>query len=457
MHYTLAVTSCDRHDLLRRTLQSFSDCVNVNPAETVIVEDGPRPRPAWLDEFFPRLGRVKWINNDRRMGQAYTIDRLYAELKTEFIFWCEDDWEFHESGFLAKSHAILTANPNISMVALRSDWNHPLVDDPRGFKIAEPYWGGVWGGTCWNPGLRRLSDFKRFGSYGRHVGYGTHGLGHEQIWSKLHLDSGYRIAALPHHCSHIGNDRSKAIEPLETRPPKLLIAIPVCHKFEYGRWESEQSPHYDPKNTPYGSDIHISGANPRVAAIRDTWWKDVAAFSPFVEARFFYGAPHNRAPLADEVFLDVPDDYEHLPNKTQAICKWALENGFDYVFKCDDDTAVYVERLVLEVMLNRFDYAGLMHENVCTGGPGYFLSKRAMRHVATAGKPDFWAEDVWVCHVLTRNNINGCYLPGHTAGWSAHWVWPNGYDKTKLSPETVTLHAVQPDMMRTWYKERNNG
>ena len=456
MQYTLAVTSCDRHDLLRRTLSSFIECVNVNPVETIILEDGPAPEPAWLKDFFPRLGKVRWINNGERMGQSYSIDRLYSEIKTELIFWCEDDWLFHEGNFLSRSAAILTAHPKISMVALRSDWNHPLVDDPRGFKIAEPYWGGVWGGTCWNPGLRRMSDYRRYGSYGRHVGYGTHGLGHEQTWSKRHLDDGFRIAALPAHCYHIGGERSKAIEQLERKMPRLLIAIPACHKFEYGRWESRQSPHYDPKNEPYCEDIHISGPNPRIQAVRDTWWRDVNVFPNF-EAKFFYGEPHNRAPLADEIFLDIPDDYGALPQKTQAICKWALENGFDYLYKCDDDTAVYVDGLAQELLQFRFDYAGFTHSNVCTGGPGYFLSKRAMHVVAHAGKPDFWAEDVWVSKVLGLRNIQPLHLPGHTPGFAAHWIWPNGFDKTKLAPGVVTLHAVQPETMRTWYRERDNG
>jgi hypothetical protein len=429
--------------------------------ETIILEDGPREKPAFFDRLFPRFGKVKWIKNGDRRGQSYSIDRLYSEIHEEYIFWCEDDWEFTESYFLQPSKQILDANPDISMVALRSDWNHPLVEDPRGFKIAEPYWGGVWGGTCWNPGLRRLSDYRRFGSYGRHVGYGTHGLGHEQKWSKLHLDSGYRIAVLPNHCHHIGEQRSKAIEQLDVRLPKILVAIPACREFNYGKWESRQSPHYDPANEPYCEDIHISGPNPRIAAVRETWFKDLEGFSHHVTGKFFYGRPTNAGGLyapADSVFLQVDDDYAHLPHKTQAICRWALENGFDYVFKCDDDTAVYVERLVLELLENpNLEYGGCLNGETCTGGPGYFLGKRAMRAVVDAGTPDFWAEDVWVSQVLARKNIYGTSLPGHNAAWAVHWVWPKEFDKSKLSSDIVTLHAVQPDMMRTWYTERNNG
>lgn len=453
MTYTLAITSCGRHDLLLQTITSFLQCVQNNPTETIILEDGPAPAPAWLDTLKPKLGNVRWINNVERMGQSYSIDRLYSEIKTELIFWCEDDWEFHESGFLNASFAILRDHPEISMVALRSDWNHPYVQQ-NGLLIAEPYWMGVWGGTCWNPGLRRLSDYKRFGSYGKHVGYGVEGLSHEKDWSKLHLDQGYRIAALPRHCRHIGGGRSRAIEPVR-RIPRILIAVPACEKFDYGRWESSESPHYNPAHPAYGTDIHVSGDNPRVDAVRNTWFRDVEVFGDRVVARFFYGRPGPRTPSADSVLLDVEDNYAALPAKTRAICEWALANDFDYVFKCDDDTAVYVDRLVREVLEHRFDYAGYTHCNVCTGGPGYFLSRRGMRAVVVGGTADHWAEDVWTSKCVTADRINPCHLSGHTPGYAAHWIWPNGFDPKILNNDIVTLHAVQPEVMREWYEHKN--
>lgn len=468
MNYTLAVTSCGRHDLLRRTLQSFCDCVAQNPFETVILEDGPAEAPAWLAELKPRLGRVRWLNNPERMGQSYSIDRLYSNLSTEYIFWCEDDWEFHESNFLRPSFDILRDHPEISMVALRSDWNHPTVaatfarsESYAGtvFEIAEPYWAGVWGGTCWNPGLRRLSDFKRFGSYGRHVGYGTHGLGHEQQWSKLHLDLGYRIAVLPRHCRHTGGGRSRAIEPVEAKLPKILIAVPACREFNYGRWESEQSPRYNQatawEGRPYGTDIHISGPNPRIEAVRETWFRDVGAFERHVDARFFFGRDSGEM-AADEVSLPVRDDYASLAHKTIAICKWALDHGYDYLAKFDDDSIVYIDRLVREILDNRnMDYGGYCNANIVSGGPGYILSRRAMQAVATFA-PDHWAEDVTVGICLERARITPVFLSEHRPGFKAHWYFNEGFDPKKLDENIVSAHAVQPEMMRLWHQYKNS-
>jgi hypothetical protein len=464
MTFTLAVTSCDRHDLLKRTLDSFVNTTSLNPHETIIFEDSDKERPSFLDTYGVRLGKVRFISGGRRRGQAYAIDRLYSEVKTEYVFHTEDDWEFHESGFIPASFNLLCSNPDLSMVALRSDWNHPLIDDPksRGFKIAEPYWGKVWGGTCWNPGLRRLSDFKKFGNYGRHVGYGTNGLGHEAKWSTIHLDAGFRIACLPSYVRHIGDNRSRAIEPIPVTLPRILIAVPACQQLDYGAWESEQSPKFDRakayRGEAYGTDIHISGPNPRVDAVRGTWFKDTAAHEHHATARFFYGKPFVGEPKADEVLLDVGSDYASLPLRTQAICKYALEQGYDYLYKCDDDTAVYVDRLVREIMDGICgDYAGCLNDNVCTGGPGYITSRRGMAAVAKAGTPDHWAEDCWVAKVMGNNSIYPVSLPTHLPGYMAHWYFPAGYTrdtaKEKLKHDTVAFHAVQPEVMRDWHKD----
>lgn len=41
-------------------------------------------------------------------------------IKTDYIFHCEEDWEFYDSGFIEKSLEILESNHKISVVKLRS-------------------------------------------------------------------------------------------------------------------------------------------------------------------------------------------------------------------------------------------------------------------------------------------------------------------------------------------------
>jgi hypothetical protein len=458
---TMVVTSCDRHDLLKKTLESFYQTTDVEPQVLIVIEDSNAPMPDFLKDFVWRQRNLIWLTNETRCGQIYSIDRAYAEVKTDYIFHCEDDWEFVlRDNWMRESKEILDKYPTILQVSLRGDtgWHQLINWPPYPFKIAMPGWHGHWGGISFNPGLRRTADYKKIGSYGRHVAYGTHGLGHEVQLSRKLLDEGYRIADLNRTIVvHTGGSRSRAIEPLPLMP-KLLIAIPACHKFEYGRWESEQSPHYDPatawEGRPYGTDIHISGKNDRIDAVRETWAKDIEPFKEHITLKFFYGEPHHRQPLSDEVFLQgVGDDYAALPLKTIAIAKYVVENGYDFVFKGDDDTAVYIDKLVRELIENRFDYAGYCNGNVCSGGPGYFLSRRACAILAAqGGSPDHWAEDVWTSKVLGHNRITPYILGGHRPGFVAHWFFGDTFDPSKLADDIVTMHAVQPEVMRAWHE-----
>jgi hypothetical protein len=272
------------------------------------------------------------------------------------------------------------------------------------------------------------------------------------------LDRGFRIADLNRPIVvHIGGARSRAVEPLKELP-KVLIAIPVCHKYVYGKWESANSPHFNPANAynghAYGTDIHISEDNDRVAALRDTWLKDIVPFNVHLEYKLFYGQPHTRPALPDEVYLSCPDDYEHLPDKTVAICRWAAEQDkYDYIFKCDDDTGVYVDRLVQELMTNRFDYAGYTHSNICTGGTGYWLSRRAYKEIARNGLQDHWAEDVTVGKIMSHANIYPLHLDTHRSGRQDHWFWKDGYDPKVDMDGISTFHAVRPADMRAWHAE----
>lgn len=212
MPYTLAVTSCARHDLLERTLVSFYTTCDELPHETIIFEDGGTPAPAWLPKG------IKWLQGGERRGQVRAVDGLYEEVKTDEIFHCEDDWLFRPSAksarYIERSREILDRWRSVIMVSLRGDsgW-HPLELRPGydALRIARPDWDG-WGGFAFNPGLRRRADWKCIGSYGQHV---THGLRaeHERQLSMLYHRMGYVIADLGENLIwHQGDGRSKLDE-----------------------------------------------------------------------------------------------------------------------------------------------------------------------------------------------------------------------------------------------------
>lgn len=223
---TLVVTSCDRHDLLERTLRSFGKFNDYPLEETIVVEDTANlAAPAWFAELavaHPNFGPMTWITNEKREGQIFAIDRAYALVKTPYIFHCEDDWEFFRGDFIGPSKCLLESYPKIFTVSLyaTSCYGHPLAHDSLfPVPIQQPYWCEGWGGFNFNPGLRRMADYQEIcgGAYGNVCGYKMTGLTHELKLSRKHLDLGFRVSTLVGgldqqrpYVTHIGAGRSRA-------------------------------------------------------------------------------------------------------------------------------------------------------------------------------------------------------------------------------------------------------
>ena len=168
---------------------------------------------------------------------------------------------------------------------------------------------------------------------------------------------------------------------------KLLIAISSCGDFE---------------------------SNGNNQALRDTWLKDAIRLG--VPYKFFFGVGQGGPELGDSVILhDVPDDYGHLTYKTRASLRWAHAEGYDFVFRCFPDTYVRVDRL-LACGFEQFDYLGDFRgevagpPNYASGGPGYWLSRKAFSFLIDApvlgvwrDEITSWAEDLWTGQVLGRH------------------------------------------------------
>lgn len=169
----------------------------------------------------------------------------------------------------------------------------------------------------------------------------------------------------------------------------------------------------------------------RADGIRNSWLK---LLPPSYRALFIHGRPGQPERIeGDCLFLDCPESYETLPQKTHAFLQYAVSHlPFDYVFKTDDDTYLDLERFI-SFDKQDADYIGQFREQpvaeigktwhygkctdkafevpyerpfVCawaTGG-GYFLSRRAAQ--IAAGKTlhtfaDSLFEDMMVGEALT--------------------------------------------------------
>jgi len=120
------------------------------------------------------------------------------------------------------------------------------------------------------------------------------------------------------------------------------------------------------------------------------------------------GNPFTYSPQVDEIILPVPDDYAHLGYKVRGQQRWALDQGFDYIFQIGSDIYIDLSRL-MSSGFESFDYSGVAGFHPAAGGSyagggGYWLSRKAMQFVV--GQPlTFWAEDLWVGSIMRRNGI----------------------------------------------------
>ena len=110
--------------------------------------------------------------------------------------------------------------------------------------------------------------------------------------------------------------------------------------------------------------------------------------------------------------LGVIDDRVHLPDKTRAICLYALAHNYDWLMIVDDDVLIWPERLKVPtqgdywgVVLNSGDPNREAPRPFCTGS-FYWLSRKAIALIAAAPlDPQQLAEDQWVAAVLRSHDI----------------------------------------------------
>jgi len=107
---TFTLTACGRPDLLERTMDSFFK-FNTYPIKRYkIIDDSAdlEVNNALIEKY--KEHNIEWIHNTERRGQTASIDTMYNDIDTEYIFHCEDDWQFTKESFILylKSMRILS-------------------------------------------------------------------------------------------------------------------------------------------------------------------------------------------------------------------------------------------------------------------------------------------------------------------------------------------------------------
>ena len=219
--YTVAVTSCGRFDLLARTLASLLPRLDGPLSRIVIAEDsGDRGVHDVVKSFNGERTKIDVLVNDPPLGQIGSIDRLYAAIDDEWIFHCEDDWEFYSEGFIEPSFALLKEFDHIAMVGLRDladfipNYFHPPAIASCGIRhrVGNPEVAGPFAALSFNPGLRRMRDYRIVGPY---ADFGV--AANEVRIARCYLELGYGIAYLAEPAvRHLGDGRHV---PDHAKPP----------------------------------------------------------------------------------------------------------------------------------------------------------------------------------------------------------------------------------------------
>ncbi len=167
---TVFLGSCNRPHLLEKTLDTFFK-MNTYPLERfIIIEDGMVPGSIDFVKTkynFP----IEVYYNDERLRQIKSIDKGYEMITTPYVFHMEDDWEFVKPGFIEVSKEVLDADDNIIQVWLRglddTTIKHPYRPDiflspitNTKMVLVEYGYQNIWHGFSFNPGLKRLKDWK---------------------------------------------------------------------------------------------------------------------------------------------------------------------------------------------------------------------------------------------------------------------------------------------------------
>jgi hypothetical protein len=147
----------------------------------------------------------------------------------------------------------------------------------------------------------------------------------------------------------------------------------------------------------------------RVNASRRTWIPQLNG----THYKVFLGrSPHSALQCAeadDEIFLDVDDSYTGVVEKLRAIYRWALAEGYDYVFSADDDTYIVPSRLEVPVGWNyvgrQRGLDGQYADDYASGGAGVWLSRTSLEVLVNSGPSKTTFSDKWIGDTLRASGI----------------------------------------------------
>ena len=124
---------------------------NTYPIDSWIISEDSGD-PSVNSALMQKYPEFTWIHGKR--GQIRSIDEAYARVTTPYVLHWEEDWETYAGGFIEESIKILE-NATVSAVMLRAHGDGSYTPGDPFLECR-----GGWGYYSFNPGLRRMSDYR---------------------------------------------------------------------------------------------------------------------------------------------------------------------------------------------------------------------------------------------------------------------------------------------------------
>jgi glycosyltransferase involved in cell wall biosynthesis len=211
---TVIITSYKRLDLLKLTTDSFNKMNTYPVKEIIIIDDSGDPQEH--EQLRREYPDYKLILNEKNIGLVESLDKVYAEVTTPYVFHTEDDFDFIKPGFIDKAIKVLKSNSWIMQVWAENRHGQPLdaeIIETDGVKYKLVSINGmdmIWHGFTFIASLRSMQGYEMTKPWTQWSPK-TDGLSLRECkigWAYHRL--GYRGAALLDlpYCEHTGNYRT---------------------------------------------------------------------------------------------------------------------------------------------------------------------------------------------------------------------------------------------------------
>lgn len=185
---SIVIGTFNRVELLQKCLNALIGKIK-SPHEIIVIDAGSTDGTL---KYLNSLPRVQVIRDDKLIGQAQSLNRVFKTLQSKYTCWLSDD-NIVMDGILDSAVEILEQNLDIGMIALK-------VKDITGPHIKVPYIGGIWptGVLNCNQGMLRTDLLQRVGGFSEE--FRDYGIDPD-LTTKVLL-SGYKVAYSRHVAIH---------------------------------------------------------------------------------------------------------------------------------------------------------------------------------------------------------------------------------------------------------------